>query len=156
VLEVVPDGWGMMIAHPPGTHTAVSGARWFAAKQADGRQQQAVAFIKALWSAPIPRIAIEQPVSIMPRHLGKPTQIIHPWQFGHAETKTTCLWLKGLKPLRPTAVVEGREARVHREPPSPERWKNRSRTYPGIAEAMADQWGRRILEMEQSRVADVP
>lgn len=134
--------WDMMVAHPPCTHTAVSGARHFAAKRADGRQQAALAFIKALWDAPTPRKALEQPVSISGQAIGrKADQVIQPWQFGHGETKATCLWLHGLPPLVPTDVVEGREPRVHRMAPSPDRWRERSRTYPGIARAFAEQWG---------------
>ena len=133
--------WDMMIAHPPCTHLAVSGAAHFEEKRADGRQQEAIDFFMALARAPIPRIAIENPVCIMSSVWREPDQIIQPWQFGHGETKATCLWLKGLPPLLPTKVVEGREPRVHRMSPSPDRWKERSRTYEGIAEAMAAQWG---------------
>jgi len=139
VLGVLGEGWDLMIAHPPCTHLAVSGARWFKDKQAE--QAEAVEFFMALVNAPIPRIAVENPVSIMSTRYRKPDQIIQPWQFGHGETKATCLWLKNLPPLKPTAVVNGRAARVHRMPPGPDRWRERSRTYPGIAAAMADQWG---------------
>jgi hypothetical protein len=141
VFDIINDGWDLMIAHPPCTHLAVSGARHFAAKQASGVQQKAIDFFMRLANAPIPRIAIENPVCIMSSVWRKPDQIIQPWQFGHGETKATCLWLKNLPPLTPTNVVAGREARVHRMPPSPDRWKERSRTYQGIANAMADQWG---------------
>jgi site-specific DNA-cytosine methylase len=134
-------GWDMLIAHPPCTHLSVSGARHFEEKRADGRQQEAIDFFLTLAEAPIPRIAIENPVCIMSSVWREPDQIIQPWEFGHGETKATCLWLKGLPPLRPTKIVAGREARVHRMPPGPNRWKERSRTYEGIAEAMADQWG---------------
>lgn len=130
-----------MIAHPPCTHLAVSGARWFPAKRASGEQQAALAFVQMLLDAPIPRIALENPVSIISSAIRKPDQIIQPWMFGHGETKATCLWLKGLPLLRPTNVVEGRAAVVHRMPPSADRWKKRSVTYPGIAAAMAEQWG---------------
>ncbi len=140
-------GWDLMIAHPPCTHLSVSGARHFAAKRADGRQQEAVAFFMALVNAPIPRIAVENPVCIMSSLYRKPDQIIQPWQYGHGETKATCLWLKGLPLLVPTNVVEGREARIHRMAPSPTRWKERSRTYQGIADAMAAQWGAVALEL---------
>lgn len=133
--------WDLMIAHPPCTHLAVSGARHFAAKRADGRQQQAIDFFMALAGLPIPRKAIENPVCIMSSVWRKPDQVIQPWMFGHGETKATCLWLEGLPPLEPTNVVEGRTARVHRMPPGPLRWKERSRTYQGIADAMAAQWG---------------
>ena len=140
VRDVLGGGWDLMIAHPPCTHLAVSGARHFAEKVADGRQQEAVEFFMALARAPIPRIAIENPVCIMSSKWRKPDQTIQPWQFGHGETKATCLWLKGLPRLRPTCIVAGREARVHKMPPSPDRWKLRSTTFQGIAEAMADQW----------------
>lgn len=141
VLDVLDDGWDLMLAFPPCTHLAVSGARWFPEKRADGRQQAALAFVRALLDADIPRIALENPVSIISSHIRKPDQTIQPWQFGHGETKRTCIWLKGLPPLTPTNIVEGREARVHRMAPGPDRWKERSRTFPGIAQAMADQWG---------------
>ena len=132
-------GWDLMIAHPPCTHLAVSGARWFK----DKRQEQADAldFVRALLDAPIPRIALENPVSVISTKIRKPDQIIQPWQFGHGEPKATCLWLKGLPPLTPTDVVAGRENRVHRLPPGKDRWKLRSITYQGIADAMAMQWG---------------
>lgn len=133
--------WDLMIAHPPCTHLAVSGARHFGEKKADGRQQEAIDFFMALANAPIPRIAIENPVCIMSSVWREPDQIIQPWQFGHGETKATCLWLKGLPQLKPTNIVAGRVPRVHMMPPGPDRWKERSRTYEGIAEAMADQWG---------------
>ena len=135
------DPWDLMIAHPPCTHLAVSGARHFAAKRADGRQQLAIEFFMDLANAPIPRICIENPVCIMSSLYRKPDQIIQPWQFGHGETKKTCLWLKGLPLLEPTNIVEGREARIWKMPPSPDRERERSRTYQGIADAMADQWG---------------
>ncbi len=131
--------WDLMIAHPPCTHLAVSGARWFKDKLKE--QQEALSFVRMLMGSQIHRIAIENPVSIISSRIRKPDQIIQPWQFGHGEIKATCLWLKNLPPLQPTGIVEGRLARVHREPPSPDRWKNRSRTLQGIAEAMAEQWG---------------
>ena len=131
----------LMIAHPPCTHLAVSGARHFAAKQASGVQQEALEFVRALMSAPVPRIALENPISIISSRIRKPDQIIQPWQFGHGETKATCLWLKNLPNLVPTNIVDGRVPRVHMMPPSPDRWKERSRTYQGIASAMAQQWG---------------
>jgi site-specific DNA-cytosine methylase len=130
--------WDLLIAHPPCTHLAVSGARWFKDKQQE--QQEALAFVRLLLDAPIPYIALENPVSIISSRIRKPTQIIQPWQFGHGETKATCLWLKNLPPLTPTDIVEGREAKVHRMSPGPDRWKERSRTYSGIANAMAAQW----------------
>ena len=139
VLDILGDGWDIAIFHPPCTHLAVSGARWFAGKQAE--QKQALEFVQRLMDAPIERIAIENPISIISSRIRKPDQIIQPWQFGHGETKATCLWLKGLPLLRPTDIVKGRLARVHKLPPSAERWKERSRTYQGIADAMANQWG---------------
>ena len=144
VRDVLDYGWDLMIAHPPCTHLSVSGARHFEAKRMDGRQQVGVSFVRMLAKADIPRIAIENPVSVLSSLWRKPDQIIQPWQFGHGETKATCLWLKGLPLLRPTNVVDGREARIHRMPPSDDRWKLRSATYPGIAQAFADQWGRAL------------
>jgi hypothetical protein len=141
VLDVINDGWDLMIAHPPCTHLAVSGARHFAAKQASGVQQEALEFVKRLLDAPIAKIALENPISIISSRIRKPDQIIQPWQFGHGETKATCLWLKGLPLLAPTKIVEGRADRIHKMPPSPNRWKLRSTTYQGIANAMAEQWG---------------
>ena len=141
VRDVIGQGWDLMISHPPCTHLAVSGARHFEAKRASGVQQEALDFVKMLLSAPIDRIALENPVSIISSRIRKPDQIIQPWQFGHGETKATCLWLKGLPKLMPTEIVEGREAKVHLMPPSPDRWKLRSTTYQGIADAMAKQWG---------------
>ena len=129
----------LMIAHPPCTHLAVSGARWFNGKEKE--QAEALTFVRSLMEFPISRIAIENPISIISSRIRKPDQIIQPWMFGHGETKATCLWLKNLPPLKPTNIVEGREARVHRMPPGPNRWKERSRTFEGIAQAMADQWG---------------
>lgn len=145
VREVLSFGWDMMICHPPCTHLAVSGAKHFPAKRAAGLQQQALDFVIELMTAPIPRICLENPISVISSEIEKPTQIIQPWQFGHGETKTTCLWLKNLPPLVPTNIVEGREARIHRMAPGPNRWKERSRTYPGIAEAMAEQWSSLLL-----------
>ena len=132
--------WDLAIFHPPCTHLAVSGARWFKDKKQE--QADALEFVRLLLNAPIPRIALENPVSIISTRIRPPDQIIQPWMFGHGETKATCLWLKNLPKLQPTTIVDGREARVHKMPPSPTRWKERSRTYQGIAEAMADQWGR--------------
>ena len=141
IEDVINDGWDLMIAHPPCTHLAVSGARHFKAKQESGVQQEALEFVRLLLEADIPKIALENPISIVSSKIRKPDQIIQPWQFGHGETKATCLWLKGLPKLVPTNIVEGREQRVHKMPPSPNRWKERSRTYQGIANAMAAQWG---------------
>jgi len=139
VLEPQDWKWDLMIAHPPCTHLAVSGARWFKEKQVE--QVEALDFVRQLMDAPIPRIAIENPISIISSKIRKPDQIIQPWQFGHGETKATCLWLKGLPKLTATDVVPGREARIHKMPPGPDRWKERSRTFEGIAKAMAQQWG---------------
>jgi hypothetical protein len=152
VLPHLADGWDMLIAFPPCTHLAVSGAKHFAAKRADGRQQQGIDFFLALANAPIPRIAIENPVGIMSSIYRKPDQIIQPYEHGHEATKTTCLWLRGLPLLTPTQVV-GRGLRHvtrggnslpawYNLPPSPDRWKIRSATFAGIAEAMADQFTR--------------
>jgi hypothetical protein len=140
VLPVLDRGWDLMVAHPPCTDLAVSGARHFEQKRADGRQREAIRFFQLLAEAPIPRWAIENPVCIMSTVWREPDQIIQPWQFGHGETKATCLWLKGLPPLVPTNIVSGRHPRVHLMPPGPDRWKERSRTYEGVAEAMAGQW----------------
>lgn len=137
--------WDLLIAHPPCAHLAVSGARHFAAKVADGRQQEALGFVADLFSAPIKYTALENPVSIISSRFRKPDQIIQPWQFGHGETKATCLWLNGLPPLMPSNVVAGREPRVHRMAPGPDRWKKRSRTFPGVAAAMSDQWGNHLI-----------
>ena len=139
VLTVLDQGWDLMIAHPPCTHLAVSGARWFADKVVE--QLAALEFVQRLLDAPIPCIALENPISIISSRIRKPDQIIQPWQFGHGETKATCLWLKNLPKLQPTDIVEGREGRVWKMAPSPDRWKERSRTFEGIAQAMADQWG---------------
>lgn len=128
----------LAICHPPCTHLAVSGARWFKDKKEE--QAEALEFVRWLMDLPIPQIAIENPISIISSKIRKPDQVIQPWQYGHGETKATCLWLKNLPPLKPTDVVEGREAKIHRMPPGPDRWKERSRTYKGIAEAMSMQW----------------
>lgn len=135
--------WDLMIAHPPCTHLAVSGARWFKDKLPE--QEAALDFVRTLLDAPVPRIALENPVSIISTRIRKPDQTIQPWMFGHGEVKATCLWLKNLPPLVPTKIVSGRAARVHRMPPSPDRWKERSRTLSGIAEAMAAQWSNLLL-----------
>ena len=140
VRDILDQDWDVMIAHPPCTHLAVSGARWFPEKRADGRQQAALDFVRALLDAPIDRIALENPISIISTKIRRPDQIIQPWQFGHGETKATCLWLKGLPKLVPTDVVTGRSDRIHKLPPSADRAKLRSLTYQGIAEAMAEQW----------------
>lgn len=131
--------WDLMIAHPPCTHLAVSGARWFKEKRAE--QETALNFVRRLMAVSIPRICIENPIGIISTRIGKPDQIIQPWMFGHGETKATCLWLKGLPKLQPTNIVDGREHRIHRMAPGPDRSKERSLTYQGIADAMAAQWG---------------
>ena len=143
VEEVLAKGWDLMIAHPPCTHLAVSGSRHFHRKQRE--QAEALDFVRLLMDSPIPRWCIENPVSIISSAIRPPDQIIQPWQFGHGETKATCLWLQNLPRLRSTDVVEGREPRVHMMPPGPNRWKERSRTFEGVADAMGEQWGVREL-----------
>jgi site-specific DNA-cytosine methylase len=143
VEEVLAKGWDLMIAHPPCTHLAVSGSRHFHRKQRE--QVEALDFVRLLMAAPIERWCIENPVSIISSAIRPADQVIQPWQFGHGETKATCLWLHNLPRLRSTDVVEGREPRIHMMPPGPNRWKERSRTFEGIAEAMGDQWGSRQL-----------
>jgi len=143
VEDLLANGWDLMVAHPPCTHLAVSGSRHFHRKQRE--QAEALDFVRLLMAAPIDRWCIENPVSIISSAITPPQQIIQPWQFGHGETKTTCLWLKNLPSLKPTQVVEGREAKVHKMPPGPNRWKDRSRTYQGIADAMGLQWGASAL-----------
>lgn len=140
VFDYISPGfaWDLMIAHPPCTHLASSGARWFKDKLPE--QRNAVMFVRWLDSCHIPHIAIENPIGVLSTQWRKPDQIIQPWMFGHGETKATCLWLKGLPLLKPTRVVEGRTPRVHFASPGPDRWKERSRTLTGIAEAMATQW----------------
>ena len=139
VLNHLNEWWDLMIAFPPCTHLAVSGARWFKYKQKE--QLGAIEFVRILLSAPIHRIGLENPVSVISSKIRKPDQIIQPWQFGHGETKKTCLWLKNLPLLQPTKIVDGREQRIWRMPPGPNRSKERSKTFNGIAEAMAEQWG---------------
>lgn len=139
VRDILNDGFDLMIAHPPCTHLAVSGARWFPEKQQE--QAEALDFVRLLMYAPIPRICIENPVSIISSVIREPDQVIQPYMFGHGEMKTTCLWLKNLPNLIPTDYVAGREQRIWRMPPSDDRSHERSRTYTGIAAAMAAQWG---------------
>jgi site-specific DNA-cytosine methylase len=146
VRDILHEGFDMMIAHPPCTHLAVSGARWF--KNKTNEQADALCFVRELMHAPIDKICIENPVSIISSKIRKPDQIIQPWQFGHGETKATCLWLKNLPKLKPTNIVAGREAKIHRMPPGADRWKLRSLTYKGIAEAMANQWDK-LSSIEQ-------
>lgn len=144
VADILDYGWDAVIAFPPCDHLAVSGARWFPEKRADGRQQAAVKFFMLFveWHRKYGRpLAIENPVGIMSSEYRKPDQYIQPWQFGHGETKKTGLWLHGLPPLKPTEVVDGREGKMWRMPPGPERKKKRSLTYAGIAAAMGSQWG---------------
>ena len=145
VEDILNDGWDLMVAHPPCTHLAVSGSRHFPEKIADGRQQQALDFVRLLMNAPIERWAIENPISVISSAIRKPDQIIQPWEYGHGEVKATCLWLKNLPKLVPTNCVEGREERIHKMPPGPDRWKERSRTFEGVAQAMGEQWGNRQL-----------
>jgi len=139
VFDIIDDGWDLMIAHPPCTHLAVSGARWFKDKVIE--QAEALDFVRRLMNADIDRICIENPVSIISSRIRKPDQTIQPWQHGHGEVKKTCLWLKNLPKLVPSNIVEGREQRIWKLPPGKDRWKIRSTTYSGIAEAMAVQWG---------------
>lgn len=142
IRDLMDYPFDLMIAHPPCTHLSVSGARHFVEKRIDGRQQTAVSFFMMLAKSEIPMIAIENPVCIISSLYRKPDQVIQPWQFGHGETKATCLWLKNLPLLKPTNIVEGREQRIHKMPPSADRWKERSKTFQGIADAMAEQWGK--------------
>ncbi len=146
VRDVLGNGWDLMIAHPPCTRLCNSGVSWLAKRNLWDEMREGAAFFRELYMAPIPEIAIENPIqhryAIAAHGCGKQSQIIQPWMFGHGETKATCLWLKGLPPLVPTNIVSGREQRLHRLPPSPDRWKERSRTYQGIADAMAQQWGK--------------
>jgi site-specific DNA-cytosine methylase len=139
IKEIINNDWDLMIAHPPCTHLSVSGARWFKNKQEE--QKEALEFVRFLLNSNIEKIALENPISIISTKIRKPDQIIQPWMFGHGETKATCLWLKNLDPLIPTNIVVGRENRVHKEKPGKDRWKNRSRSFLGIAKAMAEQWG---------------
>lgn len=139
IKDILQLEWDLMIAHPPCTHLAVSGARWFKDKKEE--QVEALEFVELLLNAPIDKICLENPISVISSKIRKPDQIIQPWMFGHGETKATCLWLKGLPKLIPTDIVDGREQRIHNMRPSPDRWKERSRTFRGIAKAMAEQWG---------------
>ncbi len=151
VLDILDDRWDLMIAHPPCTHLAVSGAQWFPAKRADGRQLRAVEFVQTLLNAPIPQIALENPVSVISTYIRKPDQIVQPWWFGDSARKTTCLWLKNLPHLEPTDIVDEGESHItssgrklpkwYNLPPSPERAILRSKTFQGMANAMAEQWG---------------
>jgi hypothetical protein len=148
VFDVIGDGWDLMIAHPPCTFLTVSGNKWMKPEFADRfptrhkDREDALEFVRALMAAPIPRIAVENPISVISSRIRKPDQVIQPWMFGHGEVKATCLWLKGLPKIKPTNIVTGRADRLHRLPPGPDRWKERSRTFAGIAQAMAEQWSR--------------
>lgn len=158
VKDIINDGWDLMVAHPPCTYLATSGLRWLyhpedkhlpsPARRRHPKypnrlidQESGLAFVQYLMDAPIQKIAIENPISMISSRIRKPDQIIQPWMFGHGETKATCLWLKGLPKITPTNIVEGREQKIHNLPPGPNRWKERSRTFPGIAAALASQWG---------------
>jgi hypothetical protein len=142
VLNILNVGWDLMIAHPPCTCLCNSGARWRFDHIISGDYRRSLNFVETLLNCDIPKIALENPMGVIPTEIKrKPDQVIQPWQFGHGETKATCLWLKWLPKLQPTNIVEGRENRVHRESPSKDRWKNRSRFFTGIAQAMAKQWG---------------
>lgn len=147
IFDVIDYPWDIAVLHPPCTNTAVSGARHFTRKRSSGVLYSGVSFIFALLRrcSHIPKVAIEQPVCILSSLYRQPDQIIQPWMFGHGETKATCIWLKGLKPLVPTNIVEGREARIHLMAPGPNRARDRSETYQGIADAMALQWGGKVL-----------
>ena len=145
VEEIIDQGWDLMVAHPPCTYLAVSGMHWTKNGHRDPQlTEDALAFVQLLMDSPIQRWCIENPVSIISTRIRKADQTIHPWQHGHGETKATCLWLKNLPLLRPTNVVEGREPVVWKMS-GKDRWKNRSRTYPGIAAAMGQQWGEKKL-----------
>ena len=141
ILTILNDNWDMGIFFPPCTHLCMSGARWFKSKKLDNRQKEGINFFMEFTKVKIKRVCIENPIGIMSSVYRKPDQIIQPWMFGHGETKATCLWLKNLPKLVPTNIVDGRENRIHQMPPSINRGKERSRTYTGIAEAMAEQWG---------------
>ncbi len=138
VREIMYNKWDLIIAFPPCTYLAASGARWWKNRQEE--QKKALKFVGLFFDAPAEKIVLENPIGIISTKIRKPDQIIQPWQFGHGETKATCLWLKNLPGLVPTKIVKGREQRIHKMPPSPERSKNRSRTFQGIANSMAEQW----------------
>lgn len=154
VTPLLQDSWDAIVAFPPCTHLAVSGAAWFKQKREDGRQQEGIDFFMLFTSTNCKRVAIENPIGIMSSQYRKPDQIIQPWMFGHPESKATCLWLKGLPPLTETqnvkaemqALPKNKAMRLHYLPPSPDRAKLRSKTFPGIAKAMALQWGSLLKE----------
>jgi hypothetical protein len=142
VRDILGDGWDLMVTHPPCQFLCSSGLHWNKRRpERAALTEEALEFVRLLLDAPIPRIALENPIGCISSRIRKPDQIIQPWMFGHGETKATCLWLKGLPKLQPTNIVDGRKPTIHRLPPSPDRWKIRSLTYQGIADAMADQWG---------------
>lgn len=146
VEHVLGLGWDLMIAHPPCTYLARSGMHWTTRGLRDPQlTEDALAFVRLLMAAPIERWCIENPISLISTRIRKPDQTIQPWEFGHGEVKATCLWLKNLPRLKPTKCVEGREERVLLMAPGPNRWKERSRTYQGVADAMAQQWGHNRL-----------
>ena len=147
VLKIINDDWDMCLFFPPCTHLAVSGAAWFKQKRADGRQQQGIDFFMKFTNCKCKRIAIENPVGIMSTYWRKPDQIIQPYEFGHPEKKATCLWVKGLPLLKSTNIVSGRNQSIWKMPPSKERAKIRSKTFPGIAKAMAEQWGKTLFDI---------
>ena len=153
VEEILDQGWDLMVAHPPCTDLAISGSAHLGKKYADGRVDRALDFVRLLMNAPIPRWCIENPISLISSRIRKPDQIIQPWEFGHGECKATCFWLKNLPRLKATNYVEGREERVHKMPPGPNRWKERSRTFEGVAAAMGDQWGNRDLPVCMEQVS---
>lgn len=155
VRDVLDDGWDLMVAHPPCTDLAVSGNAWMAEKIADGRTAAALEFVRFFLNAPIPRIAVENPVSVISGSIRPPDQTIQPWQYGHGEIKRTCLWLKNLPLLRPTDIVAGRDPRVHNMPPSDTRWLERSRTLTGIGAAMAAQWGAAVSHPVQTDIFEL-
>jgi hypothetical protein len=143
--DILSDGWDLMVAHPPCTRLCNSGVRWLEERNLWDDLRQAAALFSDFWNAPIERVCVENPVmhrhaKALIRNYQEPAQSVQPWQFGHGESKRTCLWLRNLPKLQPTKIVDGREQRVHRMPPSPNRWRERSRFFPGIADAMADQW----------------
>lgn len=146
VEGVLSEGWDLMVAHPPCTYLAISGM-WatYTGKRDPALTDEALAFVRLLMDAPIPRWCIENPVSLISTAIRKPDQIIQPWEYGHGEVKATCLWLHNLPKLRPTCYATGREQRILHMSPGPDRWKERSRTYQGIANAMGDQWGQKPL-----------
>jgi hypothetical protein len=154
VFDIIDQGWDIMIAHPPCTYLAVSGMHWTTRGLRDPKlTEDALEFVQKLMDAPVNKICIENPISVISSRIRKPDQIITPYQFGHDASKKTCLWFKNLKPLQPTNMIEGRlvdgkrrwgnqtDSGQNKLAPSDDRWKERSRTYQGVADAMASQWG---------------